>query len=118
MAAFVLVAEIGCGAIRASPLVVAGWPTSVPSECFFFQRLIETFSKPPSDIQDAATAPDDPVAPERSEGCAIADYNQAMKLMEALRTALDPVGQWPATWRNDLATAYTNRASLAALATT
>ncbi len=41
-------------------------------------------------------------------GAAIADYDAAVTLMVALR---DRLGEgWPTPWRNDLATAYMNRA--------
>src|SRR5207248_1315154 len=40
---------------------------------------------------------------------AIADYDQAISLRESLRQRLEPVGQWPPAWQNDLAAAYMNR---------
>jgi hypothetical protein len=46
-------------------------------------------------------------APGFGPGAAIADYDAAIALMEALR---DGLGEgWPVPWRNDLASAYTNR---------
>ena len=38
---------------------------------------------------------------------AIADYDAALAIMEALRQTLGQ--EWPLPWRNDLAKAYTNR---------
>ena len=40
---------------------------------------------------------------------AIADYSQAIALMEALRRMPEPQGAWSHTLRNDLAAAYTQR---------
>jgi hypothetical protein len=46
-------------------------------------------------------------APGQGPGAAIADYDRAIALMEALRDALGD--DWPVPWRNDLAGAFMNR---------
>ena len=46
-------------------------------------------------------------APGFGPGAAIADYDRAITLMEALQATLGE--QWPVPWRNDLAGAYMNR---------
>ena len=46
-------------------------------------------------------------APGHGPAAAIADYDRAIELMQALR---DDIGDnWPIPWRNDLAAAFTNR---------
>ena len=46
-------------------------------------------------------------APGFGPGAAIADYDRAITLMEALQATLGD--DWPVPWRNDLAAAYMNR---------
>ena len=40
---------------------------------------------------------------------AMEDHSQSIELMEGLRQLLEPDGQWPPAWCNDLASAYMNR---------
>jgi tetratricopeptide (TPR) repeat protein len=40
---------------------------------------------------------------------ALADYGQAIDLREDLRQRLEPIGEWPPAWANDLAAAHMNR---------
>ncbi len=47
--------------------------------------------------------------PRFGPSAAIADYDMAILLMEALRDELSE--DWPVPWRNDLATTYVNRAT-------
>ena len=42
-------------------------------------------------------------------GGSLADYDRAIALMESLRTRLEPRGEWPPAWANNLAMAYLNR---------
>jgi tetratricopeptide (TPR) repeat protein len=46
-------------------------------------------------------------------GAAIADYDQAITLREAIRRQLEPLGRWDPSLQNDLGTAYRNRANAA-----
>ena len=46
-------------------------------------------------------------APGHGPGAAIADYDRAIEIMQALRDALGE--DWPVPWRNDLANAFMNR---------
>ena len=46
-------------------------------------------------------------APGHGPAAAIADYDRAIELMQALRDALGD--DWPVPWRNDLAAAFMNR---------
>ena len=40
---------------------------------------------------------------------AIEDYGRAIELRETIRAILEPQGQWPPAWKNNLASAYVNR---------